>query len=136
MRRTRASLAWLAGSKHRRVQNPGRPSSEQLGRAPGITRLFLAGIDYEPRRAADLAVEVLRVEADIPDCLVDLSQRTDRELFATEADRDGRVFQQSAGTLKCLLEDRRMVEGQTAGDRATATTPLRPSPPGKRRCLQ
>ena len=96
-----ATLRQLAGPQHRRVQDPGCPRSEQLGRPPGLTFPFLAGIDDEVLCAADFALEVLRVEADVPHRFVDLAQFADRELVPSEGCTDHHSGTRAAPPLGC-----------------------------------
>lgn len=86
-------LFLLAGTRDGRVQNPSRPSPEQLGWPSGLTFLLLASVYHEVLRTADLPLEVLRIKMDVPDRFVDLPQLANCEFFPAEANSGGCVLQ-------------------------------------------
>lgn len=103
---------WRAGSAGRESE-PTQPGTTR----PAVPTDLPASCQCPRRNPACCgpSAEVLRVEADVPDRLVDLPQLANREHLPAETHRHGCMLQQPAGTIKRLLQDLGVVESEPIG---------------------
>ena len=102
-------------AEHRWVEEFGGSASVELGGTSAASGRGGPGRFDEALGAGDLAVEVPRVEFDVPDHLVDVAEVGDGELVGAEGGGERGVLELGAGAFDPIMENLGVVEGQRPG---------------------